>query len=506
METSNIIGGSNIYPCKGSPLSDQEFVNHIEDYRHIRTIRKMQESRQSSVTLTKKQSQLVEIEMKCALLRRPDPCWGYIKGQGVRSRCIEGRCPQILKCNPTYKPEDTVYWTMTEETKASYGNPDKQKKYYLVDLVFDGEMLKYISDPKGAGIVFPPMKEPEQNSKKDESEQKDRRLVIIGYEETYFGDADNQLSPIWGYVDDSEDSGPLVTHRYGSRKEIVHEKAVKKDVPKKVKSKPQAMVSKPVEEVKVEEPKIGKKPVQELAADKKAEYESNVKSKLDGEYKLTEVTGDIIAELAEGKVLSVILANEAECAYVSSMLQQAEISHDVETTSGNSKVYLWRSDSKNIVIKGNAVVSGEFVRQGCDLSKEKAWAELQGAEKLTQLIVTGRDFFSFVTEGTNERWGCRNFYGATHIAVRLEDFILKEKISREQKITLMKDEKNYIVLATSNAEQLGISSEALWNALDSLKMSDEISEFPRVISGLILSETGNGIEIKGIGHMKFDEY
>ena len=41
MEASNIIGGSNIYPCKGSPLSDQEFVNQIEDYNYIKTIYEM---------------------------------------------------------------------------------------------------------------------------------------------------------------------------------------------------------------------------------------------------------------------------------------------------------------------------------------------------------------------------------------------------------------------------------------------------------------------------------
>jgi hypothetical protein len=188
------------------------------------------------------------------------------------------------------------------------------------------------------------------------------------------------------------------------------------------------------------------------------------------------------------------------------MLFQAGITHDVEVPTGNSSVCLWKSDSKNIVINGNAIVSGEFVRQGCDISKEKAWVELQRTGTLTELAVTGREFFGFDVSGTAERWGCRNLYGATHIAIRLEDLILKEKLSGEKKITLMMDTRNYIVLSTSTAEQLGTTSEILWKALDSLKMSGEISEFPRVISGLILSENGNGIEIKGIGHMKFDEY
>ena len=59
---------------------------------------------------------------------------------------------------------------------------------------------------------------------------------------------------------------------------------------------------------------------------------------------------------------------------------------------------------------------------------------------------------------------------------------------------------------TSSAEQLGTTSGALWSALESLKKADEISEFPRIIAGLILTQTKSGIELKGIGHMKFDEY
>ena len=49
---SNIIGGSNVYPCKGKPVCDQEFVDQVEDYEYIKIIRKKQEIRQTSVRLT----------------------------------------------------------------------------------------------------------------------------------------------------------------------------------------------------------------------------------------------------------------------------------------------------------------------------------------------------------------------------------------------------------------------------------------------------------------------
>lgn len=42
--------------------------------------------------------------------------------------------------------------------------------------------------------------------------------------------------------------------------------------------------------------------------------------------------------------------------------------------------------------------------------------------------------------------------------------------------------------------------------LDNLKKTGEISDFPKLISGLVLAEIAMDFEIKGIGHMKFDEY
>ncbi len=505
MERSNIIGGSNVYPCKGNPLQDQEFVSHIEDYGHIKAIHKMHEFRQSSVSLTKKQAQLLEIEMRCALLRdRPDPCWGYIEGQGVRSRCIEGRCPHILKCNPTYTKEQAEYWTMTEETKALYGHPDKQKKYYLVDLVSDQEMLKYISDPKGAGKEYPHIKDPEPEKPKKEKSS-GRKLVIIGYEETYFGDADNQLSPIWGYVDDSEDAGPIVTRQYGNRKESIHKNAYKPSEKPKEKEKPKAeervTIEKPV-------PKVEPKPVvvvEEIDSKLKQAYEQDLKGRIAESYQLTEISEELLQSISEGKAVAVVLANEAEMAYVSSMFLQAGIEHDVEPKGETGAVTLWKADSKGIEVNDVLLVSSEYVKQGCSLKTENSWKKAKASNSVYELAVTGRDFFSFKTN-RGERWGCRNLYGATHLAVKIGDLNLSDSSIQEQKITLMKDANNYIILSTSSAEQLGVTNEDLWSALESLKKEDEISEFPRLISGLIISESKGGLELKGIGHMKFDEY
>lgn len=504
METSNVIGGSNVYPCNGSPLSDQEFVNHIEDYNHIRAIRKQQEFRQSSVSLTKKQAQLMQIEMRCVYAKK-DPCWGYINNVGVRSKCVEGNCPQIKKCNPDYTQEDTVYWTMTDEVRLQYGHPDKQKKYYLVDLVSDEEMLKYISDPKGAGMEFPPIKDefPKQENK---TRPEGRRQVIIGYEETYFGDADNQLSPIWGYVDDADDNASLVTSRYGSTTSHVQSNVKSQSTKKQKKSTARSEIKPVVEPVK--EKKVENKPVvEELSQERKNSLETSVRSKVKNTFSLTEVSSEIIKSIAGDTVLNIVLSNEAEMTYVSSMLLQAGIVHDLEQQNVKTAVCLWQAESKCLPNSlGVVLASSTFLKQGCNKVSENLWEALGKISEINEIEVSGRDFFSFEGKNGIARWGCRNLYGATHLAVRTEDFELTEEFSGEQKITLMKDSKNYIVLSSSTAEQLGVTTDKLWQALEALKKTDEISEFPRVISGLVLTTTAKGIELKGIGHMKFDEY
>ena len=498
MEKSNIIGGSNIYPCNGSPLNDQKFVNQIEDYNYIRTIHKMHRFRQSSVHLTEKQSQLLEIEMRC-IYAKNDPCWGYINGQGIRCRCIEGRCPRINNCNPTYTSEQQVYWTMSEEIKALYGYPDKQKKYYLVDLVSEEEMSRYFSDPKGAGIEFPPIPDSKPKTRK-RMKTKGRRLVIIGYEETYFGDADNQLSPIWGYVDDMEDKGTLVTRQYGGRKEIVYinsHKVGEKDKKKKV--------LKEIKKTKSKE--VKKQPVVALDEEKKVQYEKAVKDKLGNSYQLTEITTELIRKLSYGRrILNIILSNEAEMAYVSGMLIQANIAHDLELFEGKEKVCLWKAQSKKIKFSSGVVlISSAFIKQGCNIETEIVWAGLESVTEINEVVVNGRDFFGFESKDKQKRWGCKNLYGATHLAIQNEDMRLFSTIE-EEPVSLIKDKNNYLILSNRNAEQLGVTTDNLWNALESLKESKEISEFPRLIAGLVLAKTSSGFKIKGIGHMKFDEY
>lgn len=304
-----------------------------------------------------------------------------------------------------------------------------------------------------------------------------------------------------GYVDELEDGG-LITSQYGRRKETVFVNSHKAE-------------EKPKKKTVDKEELVDKKPVDKsrksfaagLDENKKFQYEKMVKDKTGTSYQLTEMTEELIEELSYGKILNIILSNEAEMAYVSGMLLKAQVAHDMELCDGRERVCLWKAQSKKIKFSsGVFLISSAFIKQGCSLETETVWSGLDSADKVNELIVSGREFFSFAGKDGEQRWGCRNLYNTTHIAIKNEDLELFLSVEEELPISLIMGDKNYIILTTKNEEQLGFTAENLWNALDNLKKAGEISEFPKLISGLVLAKTAMGFEIKGIGHMKFDEY
>lgn len=244
-----------------------------------------------------------------------------------------------------------------------------------------------------------------------------------------------------------------------------------------------------------------------LDESKKFQYEKMVKDKIGTSFQLTEMTEELIEELSYGKILNIILSNEAEMAYVSGMLLRAQVAHDMELCDGRERVCLWKAQSKKIKFSsGVFLISSAFIKQGCSLENETVWSGLESADKVNELIVSGREFFSFAGKDGEQRWGCRNLYNTTHIAIMNEDLELSIPVEEELPISLIIGDKNYIILTTKNEEQLGFTTENLWNALDNLKKTGEISDFPKLISGPVLAKTAMGFAIKGIGHMKFDEY
>lgn len=500
MEASNIIGDSNVYPCMGNPLEDQKFVEQIKDYEKIKVIYKRQEAMQSAIRLNDEQKQLLQIEMRC-IYAPNDPCWGYVTGEGIKCKCVKGQCPNIKKCNPNYTKEQSVYWKMVKEDKISYGFPEKQRKYYLVDLVSEEEMKRYISDPKGAGSEFSIIPDLEDL---EETKAKEREKVIIGYEDTYFGDADNQLSPIWGYVDDAEDTGTIVANRYGRHKEHVQGNARKvQDEKKRIEKN-----NKQINEEKVKIKKEQKKTIiTMICEEQKIAYEKCVKDKIKISHQLMEIIEEIIKGKFSEKILNIVLSNEAEMAYVSSMFLKTNIAHCIESCERDENIHLWKAQSKNIhFFEGMVFVSETFVKQGCSIGTEEIWEKLGDISKIEELLINGRDFFEFEGTDKQKRWGCRNLYGATHLVVHINDLELSTKLEEEKKIFLEKDNQKYIIKESSSEDQMGITNNKFWGALQGLKKANQITDFPRMIEGIVLVKSEKGYEIKGLGHMKFDEY
>ena len=501
MELSNIIGGSNIYPCKENLFEDADFIHHIEDYGHIKSIFRMLLDRNSTIRPTYKQKQLMKIETRCAYLSKPDPCWGYVEGEGVISHCIEGKCPLIYKCNPSYTDEYAASWDVSDEMRELYGDPSAQKRYYCVNLISDLEKYKYYFDPED-GVKY--KIKPDLKSKKpDKYPEIKRRKVVIGYEETYFGDADNQISRIYGYVDDTNDSNSIVVTKYGATKEYTRENSIPEKgilytpVVTKVKVKKETLKT----DNKVEAVKIESK---ELDAETKRSYESKVKEILSESYPLTDISEEFLSMHYNDSSVGIILSNKAEVAYVSSMLIKLGIKHEVEKYSGRVKICLWNANSRNIPDMDCLVASSNLIDSGCKPHSEKTWQTLANAKVIHQISVTGREFFRFDSK-KGERWGCRTLHGATHIVVEDEDIHIRVPRFDETKVSLILDKKKYLI-TDPFGEQLGETTVTLWATLDSLMKSGEIEEFPEIIADLYISYNKDGLAIKGIGHMKFSMY
>ena len=507
MENSNIVGGSNVYPCKENNLFDKEFVEQISDLNKLKSIIKKRETDSRVVELNKNQLSIVHNGMRCTFSKH-DPCIGFVKDKGIVNKCINIECPGLYDrssfygkapwkgCNPSLTKEYVRLWTREPEANEEYGNPKKQKKYYLVDLVSEQEKLRYYTEAEDDDILYPILEDEELKSIQEKPTE--RKKVIIGYERTYFGvnDPDEQLSPIWGYVDD-DDTVSLVANKYGSTKTLVNSNVLGKKDKKEDKQK---------EKKAIKEDRISKTDNKtEIDKDTKEKYENTLRTKVSGKYSITEINTEMLYDIFGNNNVILVTANESELAYVSGTLMQLGIEHNIERKSYGQLLVICNGKTIDLLNADNIMLTSSFITRGCDNDTIKMWEKLQKVKSAFELTISGRDFFDFETLN-GKRWGCRNLYGATHIVINIEDLCIDEDVIEEQKITLLLDKKNYIILSTNGAEKLGLTNDSLWDALDKLMNANEITEFPRIITGFYISKTCKDTVIKGIGHMKFDEY
>lgn len=499
MEHSNVIIGSNVYPCKGRPSEDPRFMAIVKDYPLLKLIHDRDRYRAESL-LNSNQKRIIEIGMRCAYAKK-DPCWGYIEGEGIRSKCINKNCPKkwLYKCNPKYQPEDEKTWTQSAQDTLLYGDPANQKKYYLVDLVSDRERELYVADP---GITGPVHSLPVE--KRPEEEKPKRRMVIIGYEITRFNDyEDEQQTPIYGYVEDEEEQHSFFVYKtsnaYSSSRQIIREP---------VKEKPHV---KPVEVVKEPIPEQRPDPVvvtPQIDAGELQNCEAEVKGLISSAIGVTGLNLEKIKKIGMGRGILCVFSNPAEKAYASSMLIASEITHSVELSSDGPVILCTWNEFTNFDNKRVVLVSENLLNDGCTEQNYAAWKLLRNEPNLLSLTISGREYYS-VSCGGIDRWACGNLYGVTHICLTPGDLTLDSEITNGvYKSTLVRDdqEKGYTLVDAKDASPLGKASESMLTVLKALQEEDEISSAPEFIQGIWLHVNNGKTSIQGMGHLKFAEY
>ena len=125
---------------------------------------------------------------------------------------------------------------------------------------------------------------------------------------------------------------------------------------------------------------------------------------------------------------------------------------------------------------------------------------------IQEIMVSGRDFFDFDVNGNTKRWGCRNLYGATHIVIEPEDIELHGNCASEEAVKFVLDNGTYSVKTEESGEIIGNTTDYFMEALEKLKRENEILEYPVKITGVQLNGKQKCVKVKGIGHMKFEEY
>lgn len=491
MMSSNIVAGSNVFLSReDDPRQDPEFIAQIQDYERLKEIADRRRVDHRIPGFSKAQEEILKTEMRCVYAKN-DPCWGYVKKRNrVVSACINGACPRIKQCNPSYSPADASYWMPSAADQRAYKEPKKLRWYYLVDMISDEEMSRYDSSLKNEGFEYTIPKSPVLPNEQDKKEKAQKykidpvtgkKMVVVGYRWVITDNASyesDELIPIWGYVEEVE-----------TKK---NETFVARKKAKKIEKKPYAP-----------QKKIRKaaEPLTDPDYSRKEEFEQAVATAVTEEIKLTDVDPDIISDDLETVVL---LDNPAELAFVSGTFLVSGIDHGIVTEHPVRLALI--DDYPTFNDRKVVVISNTALKRGCQESNVKAWKALAERKDIIKLHVAEREFYKFSYGEEEARWTCRNMYGVTHVCIEQTDICQMDKLSDGvYPVSLVDDGKTYMILR-KNGDLLGRLGMTFVDLIDALKKSEEISGTPAAINGISLQVQGGKAEFIGMGHLKFIEY
>ena len=491
---SNIVAKSNVYLTReDNPWFDREFVSHVMDYDFLKKYADRHKYAPHIPLLSSEQMRIVHRGIRCVYAKN-DPCIGPVKGGGIRCKCINKGCPGLYDgakpgwkgCNPGLTEDYVKQWTPNPEDKTLYANPKNLRRYYIVDMVSDEEMSRYESNPMDDGYypipVNPVSSDPDSKGSGDIKidPETGKKMVVIGYRWVITDNAsyeNEQLLPIWGFVDEANETEESVVRRKAKRIQKKQDTEQEKIIGKKIRG--------------------GEDPDYE----RKEEFEKAVASAIISEIKLTDVDAEIIGDDEE---LVVLLDNPAELAFVSSTFLVSAIPHGIETDHSIKLALI--DDFTNYTNWENVMISNTALKRGCRKTNVQAWKALSKRDEITQLHVAERDFYKFEYGDQISRWTCRNMYGVTHVCVDREDICEMDSLTDGiYPVSLVDDRSTYMILDKSG-EVLGRLGESFVDMIDALKQAEEISGTPATINGISLLVKNGKTDFLGMGHLKFIEY
>jgi len=488
---SNIVAGSNVFLSRtDDPMQDPAFVSQVHDYPRLREIavRKFADSRVAK--LDNAQEEILKTELRCVYAKN-DPCWGYRKDlKRVVSACINGKCPNIRKCNPSYTAEEAAYWITSDQERKLYGRPDKQREYYIVDMISDEEMGRYISNPANEGFEYPIPRNPVLVNEQDILQKEKmyridpktgRKMVVVGYRWVITDNAsyeNEELIPIWDFVNEIEEK---------RQEQTVQRKKAKR-------------IEKKQEDVTFSVTQIIKPDEDDSDYARKEEFEQLVSRHITAEIKLTDLDGSML----DGSETVVLLANPAELEFVSSTFLVSGIEHGIVCKHNIMLALI--DDYPKFASKNHVMISNTVQKAGCNKSNIQAWKKLAEMPSITLLHVATRDYYAFSYGNREERWTCRNMYGVTHVCI-IKDDIDRIDVNKDglYPASLVENGNSYIILEKGGTS-LGQLGKEFADMIMALKNAEEIPGLPLMIQGIALRIQNGKPEILGMGHLKFSEY
>ncbi len=479
MAHSNIIVGSNVFRLrKENPYWDSDYVAQIKDYKLLKYIAKKAESDDKISRLSAEQEQILEYGIRCAYAKN-DPCWGIgIKTNKLICTCINGRCPQILKCNPQYTATDASFWTISEEERNRYGEGSKIPYYYIVDLISDDEMALFNQLSDKTGLEYPIHTDTDSDDDNEEEPRyrvdpkSGKKQVIIGYRWKIIDNASyegEKLFPIWGDVDEIK--------QQRSNLSIKKAKKIEKKTTLQTKTKD----------------------LRKLHDKDFAMVENRLLDHIKADVKISNFLDIINSD----KKTVIVFDNWAELAFASYSLLSREIEHSIRN---DSKIILTLMDDYSRLNKReNIVISESVLKRGCSESSLKAWELIANKDNIYKLHFIEREYYEF-SYGDYNVWTCRNMYGITHISIDKSYINISDKLSDGLYYICIKECNGKYIIKDELGENIGNVDSTVKNILKVLIEYKEIPGFPEAIDGMAIQIVDGKVDFLGMGHLTFTSY